>query len=202
MRLFKPPGSPWVRGVLLVVLLAFSAPDFASELPSRQRAYGLLMMACNRGDDAAVQRVLALREQLNLDLNVPTANWSNTPLNAAASKGHLNIVAMLLDAGADPNARGALGELPLASAAAGGYASVVRRLLDGGARVDEMTGRGSRMTALTRASRYGHDRVVAVLIAAGADVNHLALGGATALVLSREYKHKRVEAMLLAAGAK
>jgi ankyrin repeat protein len=199
MRLSKRPGDPWVRGVLLIALLAFSVLDSASELPNRQRAYGQLMIACRLGDVAAVERILTSREKPNL--NVPTVHWTDTPLNTAARKGFGDIVAMLLKSGADPNARGALDQLPLVSAAAGGYASVVRQLLNGGARVDEASGRW-RVTALATASRYGHHQVVAVLIAAGADVNRPALGGATALVLARENKHKRVEALLLAAGAK
>ena len=199
MRLSKRPGDPWVRGVLLIALLAFSVLDSASELPNRQRAYGLLINACRLGDAVAVERILTSREKPNL--NVPSAHWADTPLNAAASKGFTDIVVMLLESGADPNARGALGELPLVSAAEGGYASVVRRLLDAGARVNEPSGSWS-VTALARASRYGHHQVVAVLIAAGADVNRAGRGGTTALVLAREYQHKRVEALLLAAGAK
>lgn len=183
----------------MLVLLTFSLLNSAAELPNRQRSYGQLMIACRLGDVAAVERILTSREKPNL--NVPSAHWTDTPLNAAASKGFANIVVILLESGADPNVRGALGGLPLVSAAAGGYESVVRRLLDAGARVDEPSG-SFGVTALARASRYGHYQVVEVLIAAGADVNRPARGGATALVLAREHKHKRVEALLLAAGAK
>src|SRR5947209_11729223 len=57
------------------------------------------------------------------------------PLSGAASKGHTNIVRLLLDQGADPNAKEAIcqGGFSLHEAAEKGFIEIVQLLLDKGA---------------------------------------------------------------------
>ncbi len=75
-------------------------------------------------------------------------------LNAAAAGGHADIVALLLDAGADPDARQHGGFTPLMSAAANGDEASVAALLDHGA---DRTARGDDgMDAATLAAERGH----------------------------------------------
>jgi uncharacterized protein len=59
-----------------------------------------------------------------------------TALHAGATRGDAEIVKMLLDAGADPNARQERGFVPLHSAVANGNVPVVELLLKHGARPD------------------------------------------------------------------
>jgi uncharacterized protein len=59
----------------------------------------------------------------------------NTPLHAAAAGQHAAIVKLLLDHGADANARQAGGWTPIHSAAQNGDLESARALIDGGAQV-------------------------------------------------------------------
>jgi|WetSurMetagenome_2_1015567.scaffolds.fasta_scaffold109901_1 hypothetical protein len=56
-----------------------------------------------------------------------------TPLGSAAGRGDIPAMTALLDAGADPNARGASGMTPLASAARSGQVPAIELLLKRGA---------------------------------------------------------------------
>ena len=76
------------------------------------------------------------------------------PLHAAAARGDVEIVEMLLAAGADPDVRQQGGYLPLHEAARGGKTEIAHALVKGGARADlaEDTGK----TAVDLAREGGH----------------------------------------------
>lgn len=59
-----------------------------------------------------------------------------TPLIFAASKGHVEVVRMLLESGAMKEAVDKFGSTPLISAAEEGRHEVVRMLLENGARIE------------------------------------------------------------------
>jgi ankyrin repeat protein len=95
------------------------------------------------------------------------------PLHFAALKGHKEMVACLLDLGADPNVAGHFGHesaynglvRPIHAAAGEGHADVVELLINRGAE----TGAGNRyMTPMLTAAEAGHKAVVKVLVKAGA----------------------------------
>jgi ankyrin repeat protein len=77
-----------------------------------------------------------------------------TALHAGASRGDAEIVKMLLEAGADPNARQERGFVPLHSAAANGNVPVVQLLLQHGARADAKADDGK--TPADMAADRGH----------------------------------------------
>ena len=88
-----------------------------------------LFEAARRGDLNEVRD--ALRQGAD-----PTARAErgHTPLHAAALEGHAEVVGLLIDAGADVNARtSGTKTTPLHSAAGGGHAEVARLLLEHGA---------------------------------------------------------------------
>jgi uncharacterized protein len=90
-----------------------------------------LLIAATRGDEARV------REILNEDpsrANAADPCWRR-PLSGATSKGHTNIVRLLLERGADPNAKEAVcqGGYSLHQAAGSGFKQIVEMLLEKGA---------------------------------------------------------------------
>jgi ankyrin repeat protein len=96
-----------------------------------------------------------------------------TPLLFAAGAGNVESVRLLLDAGADPNARAPAGQTPLVMAAERGEpgqaAAVIRLLLERGANVNvpDMLAE----TALHKAARAGDLEVAKQLIEAGEDLH-------------------------------
>jgi ankyrin repeat protein len=100
-----------------------------------------------------------------------------TPLHCASYFGIVEILRVLLDHGADPeaNAEGYIGEKPLHKVSYGKYRSqedglfVVQLLLEGGADVNTRRHDGS--TPLHVASHFGKVEIVQILIDHGAEVN-------------------------------
>jgi hypothetical protein len=67
-----------------------------------------------------------------------------TPLHNAALNGHLKIVGILLNFGADPNSKGFNEETPLHDATANGHKNVVKKLLQYGANPNIINNTGKR----------------------------------------------------------
>lgn len=79
----------------------------------------------------------------------------------ASANGKVDLVAQLIEAGANVNAASINGVTPLHRAAQNGHLEVVRHLLTNGARPDAVSVQGS--SAIDLARHAGHDLVVAVL---------------------------------------
>ncbi|UKZ78705.1 hypothetical protein TrVFT333_006451 [Trichoderma virens FT-333] len=125
-----------------------------------------------------------------------------TTLQAAAEKGHQEIVKKLLAAGADVNA--AIGYskwTALQAAAEKGHQKIVKKLLAAGANVNAAVGNYGE-TALQAAAGNGHQKIVKKLLAAGANVN-TATGDlkGTALQAAARNGHQKIIKKLLAAEA-
>jgi len=67
---------------------------------------------------------------------LPTMSYGGSPLNYAAFGGHVDVVRMLLERGADVGSKDSTGTAALWRAAAGGHDSVVTLLLEHGADVN------------------------------------------------------------------
>lgn len=94
-----------------------------------------------------------------------------TPLYAAAVQGRADTAALLLEAGAPPDAESAgLGAegTPLCAAACWGYLDAVRVLLAHGADPGLREDHGTGLTPLEWATAGSHEETAAVLRAAGA----------------------------------
>ncbi|GAB4268687.1 MAG: hypothetical protein Kow0092_22520 [Deferrisomatales bacterium] len=109
------------------------------------------------------------------------------------------VIALLLERGADGNARSWRGDTPLDWAATEGFADAVELLLARGASVHVRNQTGA--TPLHGAARRGHDRVVALLLARGADPNAPDKLGSTPLHYAARFGHLGAAEALLAAGA-
>jgi ankyrin repeat protein len=127
-------------------------------LSAGTRNIGLLQSAL-KGDALNVQALL--RQGAD-----PNFGFEKTPLMEAATSGQKTVIPLLLDAGANINARTKYGETALSLAAQGGHLEVVRLLLSKGADAN------SRSEALRSVAMSGYLEIARVLLKAGADVNY------------------------------
>jgi ankyrin repeat protein len=158
----------------------------------------LLGLAVERNDLAEVKSLLEQGADPNGDALTP----AHVVLSHAAHLGYLEMVELLLAAGASPNRVAPLLEVPLCVAAESGYADICAALLRRGA---DVNGRDNdESTALHRAASRGRIDICKSLIAAGADVslvdgfNHTPLHDAA---LVRKSHAIELCDLLLAAGA-
>jgi ankyrin repeat protein len=113
------------------------------------------------GDRRAMQQLL----MAGVDVNGRGDGDEDTALHVAARGGHLDVVELLVEYGAQVSALNRLRRTPLHLAAVAGHVAVVRSLLAAGAPVDA-TGHSDR--PLDLALRKGHADVVDLLLEAGA----------------------------------
>ncbi len=113
----------------------------------------------------------------------------------AAYKGDLKEVKVLLDKGANVNAKPNTGVTALMVASQNGHKDVVQLLLDKGAEVNAKDING--LTALYSASQNGHKDVVQLLLNKGASVNAKDISGLTAFYSATQNDHKDIVQLLL-----
>jgi len=112
-----------------------------------------LHLAAHLGQEEAAELLIAR----GADVNAVARNESLrvVPLQSAAAGGHPKLVALLLEHGADPSARGAGGFTPLHAAAQNGERESVEALLESGADPAATNDEGRTPGELARAA--GHD---------------------------------------------
>ncbi|KAG0420742.1 hypothetical protein HPB47_003316, partial [Ixodes persulcatus] len=125
-------------------------------------------------------------------------NSSRTPLFAAASMGHADVVSLLLFWGAYVDSIDAEGRTVLAIAATQGSVEVVRQLLDRG--LDELHRDNAGWTPLHYAALEGHAEVCTLLVEAGALASETDNEGRTPLILASQEGHTEAVTALLEAG--
>jgi hypothetical protein len=143
------------------------APDSQSNTTGKRGASGLdraLIRAAAEGDISGIDELLRAGASVNCTVDI---GEFGSPLSAAAYKGRLDAVRLLLDRGADQNLVSDAG--PLINAAEAGHVDIVSLLLDRGATIDRIV--PGNQNALIRASGKGRLEVVKLLVARGADVN-------------------------------
>lgn len=123
-----------------------------------------LILACRSGNYPLAKLSIA---------NGANINCSSTPLYEASIYGHIPIVELLLQEGANVNGFLESGYTPLFGAALGGHLDVVKLLLDSNAHVDALSNCGA--SPLFEAIAGGHYDIVELLIQYGADVNVCAI---------------------------
>jgi ankyrin repeat protein len=150
---------------------------------------------------AAIGDVERLRAVLDEDSALANA-WSVdgfTPLHFAAFFGHPDAAKLLVERGADLEARStneqfALDAAPLHSASAAGQLEVCRVLLDAGADVNAVQHGG--YTALLDAAANGNEELVAYLLERGADSNARLNDGRVAADLASSAGNRELAAKL------
>lgn len=169
--------------------------------------------------------IVKIRELLSVDPAVARQRLSTgeTPLMAATYRGHRDVVAVLIDAGADLDvfaaaATGRIAELryaissgsadgysydgwtPLHLAAFFGQLEAVKLLLDSGADVSAVSRNSLQNTPLHAAAAGKHEDAALVLLARGADPSAVDAGGYTPLMIAEENQLTEVVAAIAAHG--
>jgi len=152
-----------------------------------------LLAAAARNDFAAVEKIL--KEGANANAK-DEGNYR--PLIFAVNFGSIEIVRLLLEAGADPNVTNE-GSTLLATAAMNGYARITALLLEAGARVDERYSNES--TPLMNAVFMNHASTVETILKYEPNLSLENSDGMTALSIARAQGYQQVAEMLLKHGA-
>ena len=132
-----------------------------------------------------------------IDAQEQTDSWK--PIHTAARYGEKDKVQLLIDQGADVNAKDAEGYTSLHYAAENGHKEVAELLIAQGADVNAKDAQGWR--PLHRAAHGGHRDVAELLLDKGADVNAKNKWGGTPLRSAVPAGHKAVVELLVAGGA-
>ena len=165
---------------------------------SSERRTGL-HLAAQFGLEIPLAKLLSeLGDSITLVIDARDSH-DRTPLSLAAEHGHKSVTILLLDNGADIEAKCPGFGTPLMTAAHFGQDQEVSLLLDRGADTNAVDSAGC--SALHKASLNGYAKVVKVRLESGADVNADVLEYGTALQSAARGGHHEVTRLLLSEGA-
>lgn len=142
----------------------FEVPDLQTRWKSLPPSRFAVHRICAYGSTKA----LAAISTAKINVDHPDNNGTK-PLYQAADKGHVTLVKMLLDRGADAGAGGGEHGTALQVASKRGHIEIVRQLLD--RRVDVNVKDQDCPPPVYSASKNGHAEVVKLLLTRGGDVN-------------------------------
>ena len=129
----------------------------------------------------------------------PTIDNNNIILILVCKEGYQNIVAFLIEKGADVNCSNEYGITPLMTASRYGHSEIAEFLIEKGANIDAIGCNG--ITALMMAIRFNHSEIAEFLIEKGANIDAIGCNG-TALVYAIEEKNTEIAKLLIEKGAK
>lgn len=140
-----------------------------------------------------------------VDVNKSSGYNKCTPLKIATSRGHVDIMKLLIDRGALVDKPTKVGLTPLFFAVQSGYVDAAELLIKHGANVSAVSEMGTMPlhTAVRGLTESGSDKkaIVTLLLDAGADVNAPERYGNTALMSAVQIPDVEVTKMLLVAGS-
>ena len=156
-----------------LLILTLSTVALAQTRPAEPGHALTIHDAAENGDLEKVKALIAADPSL---VNAALQGNKATPLFFAAQKGHVEVAGLLLEKGADVNARARNGYTSLHEACAYGQREVVKLLLKNGALVnfdvkDSAEGDDPDCAPLLLAAENGHLDVVKLLLEEKADVN-------------------------------
>ena len=159
-----------------------------------------LYKAIEKGDTKRVQTLIDVCGT-DIEARGNPGTYGLTPLMYAAAGGHIEVVKLLLKAGAKVEAEDYYGDTPLiyASKKGEGNIEIVKLLLNAGAEVEAKDSLGR--APLILASKQGHVELVKLLLKSGAEVEVKNRWGDTPLIRAALNGHNEVVQLLLKAGA-
>ena len=150
------------------ILMAFNLSSLSyakvskDDYQHRKELNRQLWIMAEVGNTDEVSRLL----KQGADIHAKKMNKSGkTALHFASKKGHIEMVRLLIDKGADTNTRDKYGLTPLHLASMEGHTEIVRLLIENKANVHAWASSGE--TALHLASRNGHIEIVQLLLEGG-----------------------------------
>ena len=177
------------RGLDVVKLLVKAGAEVRA---TDNKGYTCLMCASYEGHTETVRYLVGLPE---VDMN-HLNNRGYTSLHRAVFENHSDVVKVLIDAGADVEAKNDNGRSPLHRACMVGNPEIVQMLVEAGADVCAVDGKSDR--CLSVAACHGHTETVRYLVGLPeVDVNHRNLLGHTARDYARVKGHAGVVQVLL-----
>lgn len=142
--------------------------------------------AAQNDDLNEVKRLFALNPAI---INELDREHDTAILKACRDCKAINVVAFLLENGANINVRDTIDQTPLIIAAFNGCTDIVRMLLNAGANIEHKNDQGEN--ALISAAQEGNIDTVKLLLDAGSDINQANADGETALDLAIRLKQKK-----------
>lgn len=182
--------------------LSFTRHQSRAAKSVRQDRYGILLKAVEAGDIKGVRKLI--RRGIKVD---PKNKGETTALMMAARRGNLEIVKMLLTAGANPNAstvtRHGEWDSPLISAmgSKGDRLRILDTLIAGGADVNPRRVNPPVLPPLFYAIGSGDALMVEELLKRRADINFKFRNQVTPLMLAVSSRNSSMVKRLIAAGA-
>jgi ankyrin repeat protein len=183
---------------LLSIILAVALTAMLCTIVHSQSATDDLFAAIEKNDVQKVKYLVAI----GADVNAKDPYASMSPLMMAAYNGFTDIAKLLLEKGAQINAKGGvdMDMTPLIYAASQVRVDMVKLLLEKGANVNIKTRYG--WTPLFFAINKGNTEITKLLIDKGADVNVKLPTGETALSEAEKAGKSDIVRLLRQAGAK
>lgn len=148
-------------GFLIAIAMASAVVYIVAVRPPAGEPWDLIRAADGNVLEAARK---LLEDGADIDMTL-----ERTALHVAAEKGYAEMVDLLLDNGADVDARDHLGRVPMFLALAGGHHEVARRLAEAGTDASARSRRGT--TLLMMAIRRKDEELAEWSLAGGAEVN-------------------------------
>lgn len=172
-----------------------------ADLEARDASGATALLVATKANRIGAARALI---EAGADVNAKD-RISDSPYLYAGARGHLEILRMTLVHGADLRSTNRYGGTAMIPAAERGHVDTVRTLVEAGVAVDHVNRLG--WTALLEAVILGdggerHQKIVNILLAAGADPNLADREGVTPLRHARARGYREIESALRAAGGR
>eukprot|EP00505_MAST-04D_sp_SCG-Rhode-Island_P002120 Stramenopile-MAST_4_protein_2120 len=190
----------------LVILRTLNEPNKDGWTPLHACCHSIDMVQAAK---VLIEEILNQGGDLNMKTKRGPGSLANgyTPLHIACAYGVYETVEALMNAGALPSTRNSLDQTPLHEVCYRGFPEIAGLLIERTIDFEEECAAGPvipahPLTVLSKSCRYGHKRIVKMLLEAGADKDYQeSETGWTAIMEAAYFFHDEIVEILLASGA-